>query len=347
MTDMTKLCQFLLLAFVLYSTSSRAYSLIIATTDNPNTSLHVYALKQFKKLLESASSNQLQVRIHYRGHPTTPAIMGEEFNVRLLIKGESRIHQPMQMTVVAAGNLSHHANVFEFLMLPYLFESKTHAKKLFRNEEIMSKLNATLVSKHGIRALAWLIGDYRHLTNSKRPIETIADLKDLRIRTPVNALMHSTYEQLGARVVPLPWGETFESLRSLRVYGQENPYSVIADSKFWKAKQKYIANNGTFLWTGPILINENFYQNLSEDHKSLVQKSAQLAAESQWLWSETNKEKQIQILKENGIQFTELKDKHLWVKAAKSLWPEHYEKIGYGDKNSGKRIVDEVIAAMH
>jgi TRAP-type C4-dicarboxylate transport system substrate-binding protein len=41
----------------------------------------------------------------------------------------------------------------------------------------------------GVRIIAWAYSGFRVLTNSKRPVETVGDLKDLVIRVPQNEIV--------------------------------------------------------------------------------------------------------------------------------------------------------------
>jgi len=208
---------------------------------------------------------------------------------------------------------------------------------------MMGDINKILVTKHNIRAIGWLIGGFRHLTTSKKPVQRLEDIKGLVIRTPRNRLMRDTYIALGAEVIPLNWGDTFEALKKGDVEGQENPYSVIIDSKFWDANQRYVTNNGPFLWVGPILINEEFYQSLPDDLKKVVIKAGQEASEYEWAWENKRSILFKDDLFNNNMQVLDLEDKQRWIDSTRPLWEKYYKFIGYGDSAKGKKIVENVL----
>ncbi|WP_163836267.1 TRAP transporter substrate-binding protein [Spartinivicinus ruber] len=259
---------------------------IICSTDNPKVSLHVLALEKFGELVSRYSNGELITKIHYRGNQKYPAISGEETNMNMVMSGlnHPKVKQPLHITVIASGNASLKAYILEFLMLPYIFPEIESAEKLFKSKLMTEKVNDILAKKHNVRAIGWLIGGYRHMTNSKRPVTQLDEMKGLIIRTPRNRLMRDTYLAFGATVKALNWGDTFNALKEKHVDGQENPYNVIYYSKFWEADQKYVTNNAPFLWTGPILINEIFYQSLPNKLKIAVNRAALEAAEYEWKW---------------------------------------------------------------
>ena len=336
---MTK--SYILTCFLLISSFSTisAPIKIICSTDNIGTSLHVVALEKFGQLIAKYSNNRLTTEIHYRGNKAFPAIMGEEDNMNMVMNSHQRIH----VTVLASGNASLKASILEFLMLPYIFPDKASAMRLFQSSFMIDEVNEVLASQHKVRALGWLIGGFRHLTTSNKPVRRLQDLKGIVIRTPRNRLMRDTYKALGAEVVPLNWADTFEALKSGKVDGQENPYSVIVDSKFWQAKQKYVTTNGSFLWVGPILINEEFFQSIPDDLQQVILRAGQEASEFQWQWHHEKTDSFKEVIRSNNMQIVNLQDKPEWADATKGLWKKYHKFIGYGDSEKGKAVLDKVL----
>ena len=312
---------------------------IICSTDNTESSLHVVALKKFGELIAKYSNNQLVAEIHFRGNESFPAIMGEEDNMTMVMNSHQRLH----ITVLASGNASLQASILEFLMLPYIFRDKESAIRLFKSSFMVDEVNEVLAEKHNVRAIGWLIGGFRHLTTSTKPVKTLQDIKGMNIRTPRNRLMRDTYIALGAEVVPLNWSDTFSALESGIVEGQENPYSVIVDSKFWNAKQKYVTNNGPFLWVGPMLINEEFFQHLPKDLQQVVLKAGKEASEFEWQWQHERTSTFKDVLLSHNMQILDLQDKSKWVNATRALWHKYYKFIGYGDPKQGKATLNKVL----
>ena len=69
----------------------------------------------------------------------------------------------------------------------------------------------------------------------------MADLKGLKIRVPAVELQLAAFRSWGVEPHPLSWSETFNALQQGVVDGQENPYAIIRDQKFWEV-QKYITD---------------------------------------------------------------------------------------------------------
>lgn len=329
---------FLIILTTLLSSVAQGYAKqkIILSTGNPDGSLHVIAAKKFKELVEK--DGRMTVELHYLNGPL-PNIGGEEDNAKALKLGTGLPH----VSIMAVNNTTIHSPINGFLTLPYLFPSVNDAKTLFNSEFMKMYINALMVQQGNYRALGWLIGGYRHLTNSKKPVTSLEDIKGLKIRTPGNPIMLKTYSSFGAIARPKKWADTFDALQSGEFDGQENPFSVILDMKFWNAGQKYITKNGTILWTGPILISEKFYQTLPLELRQVLTQAGEAAAKYEWDWISTQISGTQKTLESKGMKILELTDKPKWVTAARKIWPDFYAMIGSGNVVTGKKVVDQVV----
>lgn len=326
------LCAALLLpALVLAGTAQAAEykkMTIRAATANPAGSLHVTALEKFKEIVEKESGGAIKVQTFYGG-----SMGDEQANVKQLRTEE------LHVTVVACGNLTPFASRASLFILPYMFPNLEDAYKLFNNKEFMGKQAEAIVKESNARPLGWLVGGYRVLTNSKKPVASLADLQGLKIRVPAVEIQLDAFRSWGVEPHPLAWTETFNGLQQGVVDGQENPHGVNRDQKFWEV-QKYISDLHYMLWVGPILVSERWYKKLPPDTRDLIDRAAAEAAKYEWEWSEKDVEKALADCLANGMTVQQLTDEDKWIEKARGIWPKYYDKVG------GKAVVDEALAVM-
>jgi TRAP-type C4-dicarboxylate transport system substrate-binding protein len=74
---------------------------------------------------------------------------------------------------------------------------------------------------HG-RDWQWAENGFRHMTNSKRPVNTPDDLKGLKMRTMEKPIHIQAYKQFGILPTPMAFTEVFTALQQGTVDGQEN-----------------------------------------------------------------------------------------------------------------------------
>jgi len=301
---------------------------IRAATSSPQGGVHTYAIDKFKEIVEKESSGKITVQTFYGG-----ALGDEQSNVRQL--RDQEIH----LAVLAVGNLTPFAAQANIFSMPYMFPDPESASRLFGNDEFTGKIADVIAKQSGTRPLSWLVGGYRHITNSKHPITKIEDLKGLKVRVPSVDVQLGAFRSWGVEPHPLAWAETFNALQQGVVDGQENPYSVNRDNKFWEV-QKYVTEIPYMLWVGPMLVSESWYRRLDEPSKALVTKAAKEAAVAEWQYSAELEAQAKKECIEHGMVVNTLTDGPVWQEKARSIWPNFYEQIG------GKAVMDEAQAIM-
>jgi len=301
---------------------------IRAATANPPGSLHVVAIEKFKEIVEKESGGNITVQTFYGG-----SMGDEQANVRQLRTEE------LHLTVVACGNLTPFSARATLFVLPYLFPRLEDAYTLFSNTEFMNRQADEIVKQSGARPLSWLVGGYRVLSNSRKPVTTLADLQGLKIRVPPVEIQLEAFRSWGVEPHPLAWTETFTGLQQGVIDGQENPFGVFRDQKFWEV-QKYMTEIHYMLWVGPMLVSERWYAKLPAHTKALIDRATAEAAAYQWKWQEGDTEKAKAECIAQGMQIDQLKDEDEWIKRARGIWPKFIERIG------GQAVIDEALAAM-
>lgn len=301
---------------------------IRAATANPDGSLHTTAINKFKEIIEKDSNGKITVQTFYGG-----SMGDEQANVRQLRS------QEIHLAVLAVGNLTPFAPQANIFYLPYMFPQIDNAYQLFGNDAFTGKIADKVVEQSGTRPLSWLIGGYRHLTNSKKPITKIDDLQGLKIRVPPVQVQLESFKSWGIEPHPLAWSETFNALQQGVIDGQENPHTVNRDQKFWEV-QKYITELHYMLWVGPMLVSEAWYKDLDADTKALVNKAAKEAAAAEWKWAAEQDEVAKNQCLEKGMKLDALTDEPVWQEKARAIWPTFFEQVG------GKETVDEAVSLM-
>jgi len=318
---------FLLMAFVAVISLggiAEAKTVIKYAHCGPNSiksQMHVFGLK-FAELAAEYSNNEIEIR------EFPAAQLGSE---QTLFQ-KARIEDGF-IAGGAINNLAVFAQSAGVLTLPYLFASSDEVLKLINGPFFMDIVNEKVVKEAGVRILGCLITGFRVLTNSKKPICSLEDLKGMKIRVPKNPLMVAAFQSWGINPHPLAWSELFTALQQKVVDGQENPYITNNSNKFYEV-QKYVTEISYFHWIGPLVISEKYYQKMAPDQRKALNKAVMEAAkyEQQWAIDYTAKAKAA-LIKE-GMVVCKPDDEEQWKEKARSTWPSFYDKVG------GKDLVD-------
>ena len=284
---------------------------IRAATANPQGSLHVVAIDKFKEIVEKESNGAITVQTFYGG-----SLGDEQANVKQLRNAE--IH----LAVLADGNLTPFAPQAGVFILPYMFPKISDAEKLFGNEAFMNKTADAIAKQSRTRPLSWLVGGYRIITNSKKPITCVDDLKGLKIRTMTNDLHVAYFQYLGALPTPMAFNELYTAMQQGTVDGQENPTAMIWNNNIYEV-QKYMTVS-EHIWTSTALcVAENFLESLPQDYQDAIREAgANTTALQAEMITEEN-QSLLQNIEDARVEVTTLSDEakaEFQQKAKESVW---------------------------
>ncbi|WP_459907374.1 TRAP transporter substrate-binding protein [Desulfotomaculum defluvii] len=289
---------------------------------------HQWVALKFKELAEQYTDNRVEVQIFPGGQ----------------LGSEQRGFQDVQNGVVQATSLAgNNAAVFTpsvgIYDLPYMFMNRDEAYKVM--DGIWDDLDKKMIEESGTRALIWFEQGFRVLTNSKKPVTTLDDLKGLKIRVPQNPMMLGAFSSWGCEPTPIAWDETFSALQQGLVDGQENPHTVNNSMKFYEAKQKYITDIHYKMWIGPVVVQEKWLQSLPADIRDALIKAGRDTALAERDFIVELETKALENLKSNGMeQLGAPKDEAEWQKRAMATWPKFYDQVG------GTELVEKAMTIL-
>lgn len=238
----------------------------------------------------------------------------------------------LDFSVLAINNVTPFSPTVGVLTLPYVIQSAAEAKKLVTGD-VGKELTANTVRDAGVRIVGWTFTGFRVLTNSKKPVKTLADLKELKIRVPKNEIMIASYQAWGINPTPMAWGETFTALQQRVVDGQDNPYITVNAMKFNEV-QKYITNIRYVFSLEPIIVGEATFKKQPADVQKAILEAGAEATEHSYKWLLATEDKIKKDLTAKGMQITDPADgEKEWIaKATTTVWPKFYKSIGGKDK---------------
>lgn len=214
-----------------------------------------------------------------------------------------------------------------FQDVPFLFNTEAEAHAVFDGpvgQYLNDKLNGV-----GIHVLGWWENGFRHITNSRRPVNKLDDLKGLKLRTQPNPLTLDAFKAIGANASPLPWSELFVALETKAFDGQENPVVLMYTQRFYEV-QKYMTLSGHVYSPLIFAVSKKFWDSLSADEQRMMTAAAQSATAFQRKTTAAEAGSALQGMKEKGVQVTQFSAADLQAirdRVPPAIAP-HLEKIG-------------------
>ena len=250
------------------------------------------AMEQFRTELAKASDGKLTVDVF-------PAMQlgGAAENVQNVRAGT------LQMIWVGMAFLSRTVPELEAISLPFQFESRDQAFRVV-DGPVGKLLDAKFADK-GLTDLGFMELGARHVTNSKRPIKSVEDLKGLKIRMQPNETHLATFRALGANPVAMDIKELYSALQQGVVDGQENPFSVINASRYFEV-QKFVSNTSHFFDFINVVANRRAFEALPAAQQKVVRDSMAKAVAWQRSRAAAEEAESIAEIKKRGMTYDEV-----------------------------------------
>lgn len=152
------------------------------------------------------------------------------------------------------------------LEAPFLYQNVEHMMNAL-NGEYMDSLNE-LFGTIGVKLAGTFYYGTRQLTVNKE-VNTLADLKGMKIRVPQSDMYVKMIESWDAAPTPMALGDLYLALQTGTVDGQENPLTTYDAQKFYETNAKNIILTSHIICPNMVFINGAVYDSFSDNDKKV------------------------------------------------------------------------------
>lgn len=268
----------------------------------------------------TASAQQVRLRVAHALAPTEPIHMateafakavGERSNGRVQIQvfpseqlgiNKDMLEQVRQgapiIQVADAGFMADYVTDFGVLNGPYLVATPEEFQKLL-DSDLYGKLKAD-AQKAGFRPLAFnYFFGIRHMLGD-RPYRAPADLRGVTMRIAPNPIWVETFKALGARGVPMPWGEVYSALGQNVVTAVEAPLGSLIGARL-QEQRKTLSLTGHFTQFVGLVMSDRMFRGLPPDVQKILEEEAEKAGRLMTQMTLENDRKLLADLETQGV----------------------------------------------
>lgn len=235
----------------------------LRATANSNENDEDYdGLVVFKNYVEAASNGAVSVEI----------FIGTQ-----LCKGGAECLQSVadgtvDMYISTSGGAAGIFPYVQVLDLPYLMSDDRIAEHVLSGDFTRTMRNMALADSGDAIRLMTIgnTGGWRNFANTKRRVQSPADMKGLKIRTVVADLPQELVRALGAAPTPIPWPELFTSFQTGVVEGSKNGITDIMGMKFPDAGLQYVTLDGHAYMGALWWMNNDKFKSMPADLRQVV-----------------------------------------------------------------------------
>lgn len=182
----------------------------------------------------------------------------------------------IEMSQTYTVDIGEHDHEFRALDMPFLFESHDHATRVFEGPIGQSLLDG-LAKSAGVKGLAFTYSGGFRIIPGQEGIDTIEDIRDLKLRTSFSPVAIETFKAVGADVVPMELEEMTDAIQDADIQVGESTYPRVY-ALGQDRVSKVINHTEHSLFLTSILINQDFFAGLGEELQGIVADAAKVAA---------------------------------------------------------------------
>ena len=263
----------------------------------------------FKEKVEELSGGSITVDLQASG------VLGAEADVLDAMLGHSGT---VDMARLSASSLTNYgATKAGLLALPYVFSSREHFWKFAKSDVAQEFLSETEDLGLGIKGLTYGEEGFRHFFTVK-PVNTMEDLKGMKLRVSSDPVMVGTVESFGANATVVAFTELYSALQTGVVDGAEQPIANYKSNAFPEVAPNLILD-GHQLGLIEIVITNDAWDKLTEAQQACVTAAADYAADFNANLSASKEAEVLDELKADGVNVVEVEDKTPWQEAVKDV----------------------------
>ena len=303
--------------------ADKVYKLKMGMNGN-NASNEYKAAEFFSNSLKEKSNGQIELSLYPSSQLGDDKAMLEQLSGGVL-----------DFTFLEVGRFNIYFPEAQIFSLPYMFKDFDTLKKATSDSEIGKQLAKKVDEQLNVTMLSQAYNGTRQ-TTSNRIINSIEDMKGLKLRVP-KADSNLEFARLsGASATPMAFSEVYLALQTNAVDGQENPLSAIRAQKFYEV-QKYLTMTNHIINDQLYLVSNSTMKKLPDNLKEIVKEEALKAAEYHSQLFIAEEASAIEYFKSEGVTVT-TPDLGPYKEAMKPFYDSYIKKNGEVGKNAVNEI---------
>ncbi len=269
--------------------SAAEFTIRAASHYNADTAIG-FGMKTFKRLVEEYTNGRVEVELFLNAE-----LGGEREHVEMVKNGA------IEMTSTGLSGVGLYVSGLEVLELPYLYKD---VDSLVRITSALIPSMQKMLNEKGFHSVGFIYNGPRS-TIATRPLRTLEDFKNLKIRVPEAPLYVGWAKTMGAKPTPVPWPEIYTSLQTGLVEATEAAADGIYSSRFYEVA-KYFTKTEHIYFAQYLVFNTKYFNALPADIQEAVMQAGHDMGPLQAQENKRVVDKALAALKKNGTEIIEL-----------------------------------------
>lgn len=253
--------------------------------------------EKFKEIVEAKSNGNIRIRIFGNTQLGSDRVTTEAAQAGTL-----------DMSSSSSPNMASFSKAYMAIDLPYITDPKNQQKlyNALDNGELGAYLD-NVAASIGLKTIMFSEYGYRNFVSTKKPLNSVEDLKGMKVRTTDSPVEVGVATALGMNPAPVAWGETYTALQQGTVDGEGNTFSLLNDAKHTEVLNHAMDSAHNYSMH-LLLMNKKKWDSLSPAQQKIINESAREALDWQRAESVKLEAKAWEAFEKKGIKIHHLTD---------------------------------------
>jgi tripartite ATP-independent transporter DctP family solute receptor len=325
---MTRILSFMLVLFMSQMLAGPAsakdtITLRIGCVLDPQHPMMVGA-RRMAEVAEKDSGGQLKINLYPSGQ----------------LGGQREVLQNVQAGVIdgvleATAAVTSFVPQFGVIDLPYLVKDQASAYRLFDSPVFKDQLSKPAAAAGFHVMNVWEV-TFRNVYTRTRAINSVADMKGLKLRVIPSPSYIALFRALGAAPTPMAFGEIYTALQQGVIDGAENDAVTYMTTKHFEVAPHFAITRHMML-ANTFFLSERVWQKLPDDMKAVLAKASLAGREAVIKERAVRDAKALDDIRAAGVKITE-PDLAPFIAIGKQTYKELAARLG-------PDLVDRVVEA--
>ncbi|MCQ8875499.1 TRAP transporter substrate-binding protein [Mesorhizobium sp. LMG17149] len=297
-----------LLAAALMAGTASAQTVLRSSDTHPDGYPTVEAVKYFGELVKERTAGRYAVELY------PSAQLGEEKDTIEQVR--TGVIDLNRISMAPFNGLIPETTVPS---LPYIFRSEDHMHKVM--DGAVGDQIAAAFEQVGLVLLAFYDSGARSFYNSKKPINSLADLSGMKFRVIQSDIFVDMVAALGANATPMPYGEVYSAIETGVIDGAENNFPSYDTAKHAEVAKFYSLDEHTMVPEAFVMAKSSWDKLTPEDQAIFKAAAKESVARQRELWTAKVKESRAKV-QAAGSQIT-TPDKQPFIDAMGPVYEKH------------------------
>ena len=185
--------------------------------------------------------------------------------------------------------------------MPFVFRDRAHMYKVLDGP--VGDALGDAARERGFRVLGYYEAGVRHIMTRGKPINSLEDLKGLKIRTMQNQAHLEAFKAFGANATALAYGELYGALQSGVMDGAEAANTNYEAQKFYEVAPNWAMVGWTTL-VSPLIMSERKFQSMPQDVRNVLIEAGRASTNLERKLYAAGEDERLAMVKAKGVRVT-------------------------------------------